>query len=169
MVGGRRDRDEAVDFRTTHQQLEADIRPEGGACDPALARAFAQGFKVIKDIGGVGELRDAGIELPLAASDTPEIEAHGRKTVGREHLEQRDRDRVLHRSARLGVRMKDQGDRRIGSFGRRVSGFDPARRARNDQFRHGVLAVLRPRKTRKRPGRRAEKRHSVDFFKFFVR
>ena len=140
MIGRRGDRDEAVDLRAAHQELEADVGPEGGAGHPALAGGFVERLEMVEDVGGVREFGHAGVERALRAADAPEVEAHGREAVGGEHLEQGDRHRVLHRAARFRVRMEDQGDGRVIARRLCISRFNPACRSGNDQFAHAVLA-----------------------------
>ena len=169
MVGGRGDRDEAIDLRAAHQQLQADVGAEAGARDPALARRFIELFEVVEHVGGIRQLGDAGIERALAAADTAEVEAHGGKAVGRKHLEQGDRHRVLHRAARFRVGVEDKGDGRVVARRLCVARLDPASGSGDDQFAHDVLAtgcgVKFPR--RERP-RGATNTISASNFKLFV-
>src|SRR6187200_1195928 len=65
----RRDRDEAFDLGTTHQELHADPRAERIAGDPAGFRIRMQRLNPVECGSCIGELARAVIELALAASD----------------------------------------------------------------------------------------------------
>ena len=66
--------------------------------------------------GSVGELSNAVIEVALAPSDTPEIEAQAGEAPLLEHVEELVDDLVVHGAAEAGVGMQHQGNR--GGFGR---------------------------------------------------
>ena len=68
--------------------------------------------------------------------------------MGRKHLEQSDRDRILHRPARFRVGVEDESDRRVFTRGLIIPRLDPACGSGDDQFAHAVLARSGPRNGR---------------------
>src|SRR5690606_2499942 len=76
------------------------------------------------------------VELALAAADAAEIEAQRRETALLEHIEQIIDDLVVHRAAKLRMRMKDERDRSILFFGRLIATFEASGRAVENDFWH---------------------------------
>ncbi len=136
-VRRRRHGDEAVRFRAAHQKLHADIGAELIAGDPGLGGGRVIGLQPVQGGGRVGQLADAAVELALRLADAARVVAQGGEATLDEQLVQRDRHRVVHMPARLGVRMQNQGDGRVGALARRVAAFDAARGAGKNDFRHG--------------------------------
>ena len=125
-VGGRRDRDEALDLRTAHQQLHADPGAEGDAGDPAGARFRADRLRPVERGRRVGQFALAVIESALRAADAAKIEAQNRKaTLGKGVIKVID-DLIIHRAAELRMRMKNDRDRRAALF--RTGGSGPSSR-----------------------------------------
>lgn len=110
-----RNRDEAPDFWTTHQQLHADQRAKAVACDPG-GRGFGMDrLHPIQRCCGVGKFADAVVEAALAAAYAAKVEAQRGKATVDECFVHRLRDAIIHRATRLRVRMEDHGDGRAGA------------------------------------------------------
>ena len=114
-VGGCGDRDEAFDLGTTHQELHADPCAEGDAGDPAGAGVRVDGLRPIERGCGVRQFALTVIERALTAADAAEIEAEGRESAFEKRIIKRIDDLVVHRAAKLRVRVQDDRDR--GAFG----------------------------------------------------
>ena len=84
----------------------------------------------------VGQLADAVVEDALALADTPEIEAQGREAAPHERLVERLHDVIVHRAARLRVRVEDQGDGRAGAGPWLETTFKTAFRPWKNDFGH---------------------------------
>ena len=144
-IGLRRDRDEALDLRTAHQQLHADPGAEGIASHPAALGVGVQRLYPVECRCRVRQFARAMVELALAAADPAEIESQRRETALLEHVEEVVDDLVVHRAPELRVGMQHDGDRRA-LFGRGlVAALDPSGRTRENDLRH-VALQLRPRR-----------------------
>src|SRR5690606_28523291 len=84
----------------------------------------------------VGKLADAMVELALASADAAEIEAQGGEAATLEHVEQVVDDLVVHRPAKLRMRMQHDGDRRVLFLGGLISSFQPAGGTSKDYLGH---------------------------------
>ena len=111
-VGRRCDRDESPDFGPPHEELHPDPGAKAHARNPGRFRFGMDLLHPVERRGGVAELADAIVENALALSDSPEIEAQRRKAALDERLIKQLDDLVVHRTARLGVRVQNQRDRR---------------------------------------------------------
>src|SRR5690606_6170761 len=111
----RRDRNEAADLRAAHQQLHPDPRTEAEARDPRGGGFGVEALHPIERRGGVAQLADAVVERALALADAAEIEAQRRETTALEGLVEFLHDTVVHRAARIRVRMQDHRHRRAGT------------------------------------------------------
>ncbi|MDT4869399.1 hypothetical protein FQZ97_1044240 [compost metagenome] len=140
-VRGRRHRDEAVRLGTAHQQLHADVGAELIARDPGLGGGRVVGLQPVQGRGRVGQFADAAIKLALRLADAAAVVAQGGETALHEQLMQDQGDGVVHMPARLGVRVQDQGDRRIRALAGRITAFDAAGGAGQDDFRHGSRSL----------------------------
>src|SRR3954452_12846849 len=80
-VGGRRDRDEASDLRTAHQQLHAYPGAEADPRDPCGLRFGMDRLNPVERGCRVGKLADAIVEHTLALADPAEVEPQGRKAA----------------------------------------------------------------------------------------
>ncbi len=86
--------------------------------------------------GGVGELAGTVIEGALAAADAAEVEAqHGEAALG-ERVVEVVHDLVVHRATELGMRMQDDGDRRVALGGWVEPAFETAGGTVEDDFGH---------------------------------
>jgi hypothetical protein len=135
-VGGRRDRDEALDLRPAHQELHADPGAEREAGDPAAARLGVDRLRPVERGGGIGQFADAVIEAALAAPDAAEVEAQRREAAMHEGVVDLVDDRVVHRAAELRMRMQHDADRRVLLPRRMVTAFDAAAGSREDDLGH---------------------------------
>ena len=78
------------------------------------------------------------VERALAAADAAEVEAQRRKAAVHEGVVELVDDLVVHRPAKLRVRMQDDRDRGVLLPGRVVAALDAAGRAGENDFRHLV-------------------------------
>ena len=138
LAGGRGNRDEALDFRTAHQQLHADPGAERDAGDPAGARVRIDRLNPIERGRRIRQLVLAVINA-LAAADAAEIEPQNREAALREHVIELIHDRVVHRAAELRMRVEHDADRGILGLGRVKTAFETAGRAGKNDFRHNML------------------------------
>ena len=172
-VGGRRDRDEALDLRPAHQQLHADPGAEREAGDPAAARFRVDGLRPVERGGGVGEFALAVVERALAAADAAEIEPQHREIAVRERIVELIDDLVVHRAAELRMRVQHDGERCVLLPCGMIPALDTSGGAGKDHFRHrqprSRRFVLVPR--RSRPARltaAAWERKHLEPFKFLA-
>ncbi len=122
-VGGRRDRDEALDLRPAHQELHADPRAEADAGDPRRLRLGWMDLHPVERGGRVGQLADAVVEHALALADAAEVEAQRREAAAHERLVERLHDMVVHRAA--GLRDADGGSSPPARAGAGPAGSGP--------------------------------------------
>src|SRR5262245_14653933 len=112
-VGRRADRDKAFDFRTAHQKLHSDPGAERKTRNPAALGFRIDGLCPVERGRGIRQFALSVIERPLAAADATKIEPErGEATMHKRVIELID-DRVIHRPAKLRVRMKDDCYRRV--------------------------------------------------------
>ena len=137
-IGGRRDRDEALDLRPAHQQLHADPGAEREAGDPAAARFRIDGLRPVERGGGIRQFAGAVVERALAAADAAEVEAQHREAAVHEGVVELVDDLVVHRPAELRVRMQHDGDRRVLLPRRMIAAFDPSGGTGEDDLRHAI-------------------------------
>src|SRR5690606_16608386 len=125
----RRDRDESLDLRASHQKLHADPRAKREAGDPAGARLGVDRLRPVERGGGVRKLANAVIERALAAADTAEVEADRGEAPMHERIIELIDDLMIHRAAELWVRVQDDGDRGVFLRSGMVAAFDAAGRS----------------------------------------
>ncbi|MNV36416.1 hypothetical protein D3C71_1278910 [compost metagenome] len=135
-VGLRRNRHEALDFRTAHQKLHADPGAEGITGNPAALRIRMQALHPVESGSGVGKLASTMVEFALAAADRAEIEPERGEAALLEKIEQLIDDLVVHRAAELRMRMKDDRYRRALFLGGLITAFEATRRAVKNDFGH---------------------------------
>jgi len=111
-VGGRCNRDEALDLGPAHQQLHADPGAKADTRNPGRLCFGVDRLNPIKRARRIGQFANTIIENALAFAHAAEIEAQRREAATHERLVQLLHDAVVHRAARLGMRMEDHGDRR---------------------------------------------------------
>ena len=80
-IGGRRDRDEALDLRPPHQELHADPGAEREAGDPARARLGIDRLRPVERRGRIRQFARAVVERALAPADAAEIEPQHREAA----------------------------------------------------------------------------------------
>src|SRR5258708_14803010 len=114
-VRRRRDRDEAADLRAAHQELHADPGAEADAGDPGRLSLGMDRLDPVERAGRIAELADAIVEHALALTDTAEIEAQRRETTADERLVEQLDELVVHRAARLRMRVQHQRNRCAGT------------------------------------------------------
>ena len=143
-VGGRGHRNKPLDFGAAHQQLHSDPRTEGHAGNPAGARIRADGLCPVQRRGCIRKLACAVVKCALTAANPAKIEAQHRKATLGKGIIHIIHDLIVHRAAKLRVRMQDDGNRRALLLGRMVSAFQTSRRTGKNNFRHIVpLWLLR--------------------------
>ena len=141
-VGGRGDRDEALDFRPAHQQLHPDPRAEGNPGDPARAGLGADRLRPVERGRRVRQFALAVVERALRAADAAEIEAkHGESALGEGVIQVID-DLVVHRPAELRMRMKNDRDRRAALFRRMEASFETTGGSVENHLGHGFALEL---------------------------
>ena len=106
-IGWRRDGDEALDFRSPHQQLHADPGAERKTGDPARAGVLIIRLHPIKGRSRIGKLALAPVEATLTASDAAEIEPQGREAAAHKTLIQGVHHLIVHRAAMLRMRVQN--------------------------------------------------------------
>ena len=84
------------------------------------------------------QLADAVVEHALALADAAEVEAQRREAAPDEGLVEQLDDLVVHRPARLRVRVEDQRDRRARAGAGMETAFEAALGAGKNDFGHGV-------------------------------
>ena len=135
-IGGRGDRHEPGDVRPPHQQLHADPGAEAETGHPAVPGILVHGLQVVQRRRGIAELADPLVIFALASPDTAEIEPQHRETQIVEGIMQVVDDLVVHRPAKLRVRVQDDGDRGVAVRLRVVAAFKTTVRAGKYHFGH---------------------------------
>src|ERR1700677_1154981 len=82
------------------------------------------------------------IESALGASDAAKIEAQHRKSALREGVIHIIHNLIVHRAAKLRVRMQNDGDRRAALFGGMETAFESSGRTVENHFRHFASSLL---------------------------
>src|SRR5262249_10921884 len=146
-VGGRRDRDEALDLWPAHQQLHADPGAEREAGDPAAARLRVDRLRPVERRGGIRQFAGTMIERALAAADAAEVEPQDREIAVREGIVELVDDLVVHRAPELRVRVQDDRDRRVLLLRRVEPAFDPSGGSGENNLGHkrSSIAGAKPR------------------------
>src|ERR1700722_19852236 len=124
-IGGGSDRDEALDLGPAHQELHADPGAERDASDPAGARLRADRLGPVEGGSGVRQFALPVVEGALRPSDAAEVEAqHGKPAFGKTIISVID-NLVIHRPAKLRMRMKHHRNRRPALLGRMKTTLQP--------------------------------------------
>ena len=146
-VGGRRDRDEALDLRPAHQKLHADPGAKRDAGDPAGARLRADRLRPVEGGGGVRQFALTVVESALRPSNAAEVETqHGKPAFGETIISVVD-NLIVHRPAKLRVRMKHHRDRRPALLGGMKATLQPTGGTGKENLghEHSTIALKHPR------------------------
>jgi cysteine desulfurase len=135
-VRGRRDRNEAADFRSAHQELHADPGAETDTCNPGRLRLGMDRLDPVERARRIRELAYAVVEYSLALAHTAEIEAQRGKTALDERLIEKLDNLVVHCPAGLRVRMEDQRDRGAGTGAGMETSFEASLGTWENDFGH---------------------------------
>src|ERR1700728_3365663 len=135
-VGWRRDRNEALNLGAAHQELHADPGAERHAGDPAGARLRADRLSPVEGGSSVRQFALAMVEGALRPTDAAEVEAqHGKPAFGKTIISVID-NLVIHRPAKLRMRMKHHRNRRPALLGRMKTTLQPTGWAGKENLGH---------------------------------
>src|ERR1700722_14215455 len=135
-IGGGSDGNEALDLGPAHQELHADPGAERDAGDPAGARLRADRLRPIEGGSSVRQFALAVVEGALGPSDAAEVEAqHGKPAFSKTIIGVID-NLVIHRPAKLRMRMKHHCNRRPALLGRMKTTLEPTGWAGKENLGH---------------------------------
>ncbi len=137
-VGGRGDRDEALDLGAAHQQLHSDPGTEADPRHPGSLGLGVNRLDPIERRGGVAEFADAIVERPLAFPYAAKVEPQRCEAAAHEGLVKQLHDLVVHRAAGLRVAMEDHRHRRARTRPGIEAAFETAFGTRKNDFGHGA-------------------------------
>src|SRR5579884_1013366 len=144
-VGWRRDRNESANLGPAHQQLHAYPGAKTYNRDPGGFRFGVDRLYPVKCTRSVAQFANAVVEQPLALADTAKIEPQSRKASFHEGLVEKLHDLVVHRAARLWMRVQDEGYRRSRSSAGVETSFEASLGSRKNDFGHESDGALKLR------------------------